>query len=98
MESVYIFDKKIEKDVIKILKDDEFMRVSYINRESDTLRNGKECHILYINANEEETGSIEEKFKELGVDKITGAEEKEIIGTIKAEEESAASGMGMIFG
>lgn len=98
MESVYLYDKKIEKDINKILKDDEFMRVSYINKESNTLRNGNECYILYINANEEETSSIEQKFKELGVDKITGPEEKEIIDTIKADEESAASGMGMIFG
>lgn len=98
MDSVYFYDRKIEKDVIKTLKDDEFMWVSYITRESNVLHSGKEGCILYIKANTEETNSIEQKLKELGAEKITGVEEKTIIDTIKTEEDNAASGMGMIFG
>lgn len=97
MESVYFYDKKIEKDVLKTLKEDEFMRVSYIVRDSNTLFRKEGC-IIYIQANLEETDSIEKKFKDLGVEKITGVEEKKIIEMFKTEEANAAIGMGMIFG
>lgn len=98
MESVYFYEKKIEKDVLEILKDDKFMRISHIVRESDVLHSGKKGCILYINASQDETNDIDQKFKDVGAEKITGAEEKTIIDTFKAEEESAASGMGLIFG
>lgn len=98
MESVHFYEKKIEKDVIDILKNDEFMRISHIIRESDVLHDGKKGCILYINGSQEETVSIAQKLKDLGAEKITGEEEKTIIDTFKAEEENAASGIGLMFG
>lgn len=98
MESVHFYEKKIEKDVIDILKSDEFMRISHIIRESDVLHGEKKGCILYINGSQEETVSIAQKLKDLGAEKIIGEEEKTIIDTFKAEEENAASGIGLMFG
>jgi hypothetical protein len=98
MESVHFYEKKTEKDVINILKDDEFMRISHVIREYNALHGGKEGCIIYINASQEETDSISQKFKDIGAEKVTGEEEKAIIETFKAEEDNAASGIGLIFG
>lgn len=98
MESVYFYEKKIEKDVLGILRDDRFMRISHVIRESDVLHSGKKGCILYIDASQEETNDIYQRLKDIGAEKVTGTEEKTIVDTFKAEEENAASGMGLIFG
>lgn len=98
MESVHFYEKKIEKDILSILKDDEFMRISHIIRESDALYEGKKGCILYLKGSQEETDSIIQKFKDIGVERIIGEEEKTIIDTFKAEEDNAASGIGLMFG
>lgn len=97
MESVYFYEEKISKDITKILKDDEFMRISYIIRDSKTLLSERKGYIIYIQASQDEMNSIEQKLKDLGAEELTG-EEKAIIDAIKAEEENAATGIGMIFG
>lgn len=98
MEIVYFYEKKVEKDVLNILKDDEFMRISHVIREYDVLHGEKKGCILYVKASQEEADSMAQKFKDIGVERITGEEEKTIIDTFKAEEENAASGIGLIFG
>jgi transcriptional regulator of NAD metabolism len=98
MESVHFYEKKIESDVINILKNEEFMRISHIVRESNVLHSGKSGCILYVNASQEETDSISQKLKDLGAEKVIGEEEKTVVETFKAEEENAASGIGLMFG
>jgi hypothetical protein len=98
MEVVYFYEKKAEKDVLVLLKEEEFMRISHIIRESDVLHDGKKGYILYVKASQEEADSMAQKFKDMGVERITGEEEKTIIDTFKAEEENAASGIGLMFG
>lgn len=98
MESVYFYEKKIEKDILEILKKDDFMRISHVVRESNVLHGGKTGCILYINASSDETNDIDQRLKDIGAEKITGDEEKTIIDTFKAEEENAASGIGLMFG
>ncbi len=98
MDSVYFYEKKIEKDVGSILKDDEFMRMSHIVRESDVLHEGKKGCILYAKGSQEEIDSIDRRLKDIGAEKVSGEEEKNIIDTFKAEEENAASGIGLMFG
>jgi len=98
MESVHFYEKSAEKKVFEILKEDSFMRISHVVRESDVLHGGKRGCILYINASEDETVSIAQKLKDVGAEKITGEEEKTIMKTFKAEEENAASGIGLMFG
>ena len=98
METVHFYEKGKEKNVIEILKDDAFMRISHVVRESNVLHGGKKGLILYVNASQDESDSITQKLKDIGVEKITGEEEKTIINTFKAEEENAASGIGLMFG
>lgn len=98
MEVVYFYEKKAEKDVLNILKDEEFMRISHIIRESDALHDGKKGYILYVKASQEEADSMAQKFKDIGIERITGEEENAIIDTFKAEEDNAACGIGLIFG
>jgi hypothetical protein len=93
MESVYFCSEKINNDVAKVLKDDNFMHISYIIRDS-----GKEGFYLYAEATPEDTKLLDQKLKDLGAEKVTGHEERSVINDIKTEEENAASGMGMIFG
>lgn len=98
MESVHFYERKIEKNVTDILKNDEFMRISHVIRESNVLHSGKTGNLLYINANQEETDSISQKLKDIGAEKVSGEEEKTIIDSLKTEEENAASGIGLMFG
>lgn len=98
MEIVYFYDKKMEKDFTKILKSDEFMRIDYFVRECNVLHSERNGCIVYIRASSDEIKSIEQKFKDLGAEKVTGDEERTVISTFKAEEDNAATGMGMIFG
>lgn len=96
MESVYFCEEKIFKDVAKIGKEDEFMRISWIVREPPNPE--RKGYFIYVQGAPEELRLLYEKLKDIGVKVITGDEEKRIIDKIKAEEENAASGMGMIFG
>ena len=93
MESVYLCSEKINKDVTKVLKEDNFMHISYIVRDS-----GKKGFYLFTEASPEDTKLLDQKLKDIGAEKVTGHEERSIINDIKTEEENAASGMGMIFG
>ena len=93
MESVYFCSEKINKDVTKTLKEDNFMHISYIVRDS-----GKKGFYLFTEASPEDTKLLDQKLKDIGAEKVTGHEERSIINDIKTEEENAASGMGMIFG
>ena len=93
MESVYFCSEKIDKDVTKTLKEDNFMHISYVVRDS-----GKNGFYYYIETSPEEMKLLDQKLKDLGAEKVTGHEERSIINDIKTEEENAASGMGMIFG
>lgn len=96
MESVYFCEEKIFKDVAKIGKEDEFMRLSWIVREPPT--SDKKGYFIYVQGVPEELKLLDEKLKDIGAKLVTGDEEKRIIDKIKSEEENAASGMGMIFG
>ena len=98
MEIVYFYEKKIEKSIIDILKNDEFMRISHVIRESNVIRSEKRGYILYVNGNQEEIDSIAQKLKDIGAEKITDAEEKTIIDSFKEDNENAASGIGLMFG
>jgi len=91
MESVYFCSEKI--NIVKMLKEDNFMHISYIVRDS-----GKKGFYLYAEASPEDMKLLDAKLKELGAEKVTGHEEESVIFDIRLEEENAASGMGMIFG
>lgn len=98
MESVYFYEDKVNKDVLNVLEDDFFKRLGYIVRECQLLGSGRKGYFLYIKANSEDIDRAEKKFEGLGFEKLTGAELKVVTGYINAEQENAASGMGLMFG
>lgn len=98
MEEVYFYSEEKSKKVNKLLEDDYFKRLGYIVRECKLLGSDRKGYFLYIKA---ESGAIEraeEMLKEVEVEKILGEEKERIVKAILEEEESAAAGMGAIFG
>ena len=80
--------------IVKYLLNRTFMfnQINLINTVNETNRFNS------LQGTSEELKLLDEKLKDIGTEKVVGDEEKRIIDKIKEEEESAASGMGMIFG
>jgi hypothetical protein len=83
------------KDVL--LKDDTISRASVIFKESKSLGFKDNEYICYISGLEEACNKAKELTKN-SAKIVNKKDEKEIIKKIKAEEESALSGFGNIFG
>lgn len=98
MESVYFYEDKVSKDMATVLEDDFFKRIGYTVRECKLLGSERKGYFLYIKANSEDIDRAEEKFEGIGVEKLTGEEKKIVTAYFVAEEDNAASGMGMMFG
>ncbi len=99
MESVYFFEDDVKKDVEKALEDDFFKRIGYTVRECcKLLGTERKGYFLYIKANSEQIDRAEEMLEGCGIEKLMGEEKKIVTEAFVAEEENAASGMGMIFG
>jgi hypothetical protein len=101
MENVYFYEDKVAKDVKKILEseeDDFFKRMGFTVRECNLLGSQRRGYFLYLKANSEQLERAEKKLDGLGLQKLTGEEKKIVTAAFIAEEDNAASGMGMIFG
>lgn len=98
MESVYFYEDKVSKDMATVLEDDFFKRIGYTVRECKLLGSERKGYFLYIKANSEDIDRAEEKFEGIGVEKLIGQEKKIVTAAFIAEEDNAASGMGMMFG
>ncbi|TRZ88681.1 MAG: hypothetical protein D4R88_07275 [Methanosarcinales archaeon] len=101
MENVYFYEDKVSKDIKNILEseeDDFFKRIGFTVRECNLLGSDRKGYFLYLKANSEELDRAEKKLEGFGLQKLTGEEQKLITRAFIAEEENAASGMGMIFG
>ncbi len=101
MENVYFYEDKVAKDVKKILESEEdefFKRIGFTVRECPLLGSKRRGYFLYLKANSEELDRAEKKLDGMGLEKLTGEEKKIVTAAFIAEEENAASGMGMIFG
>ncbi len=98
MESVYFYEDKVSKDVAKVLEDDFFKRIGYTVRECRLLGSERKGYFLYIKSNSESIDRAEEMLEGCGIEKLMGEEKKIVTEAFVAEEENAASGMGMIFG
>lgn len=98
MESVYFYDEDASKNVAKVLEDDFFKRIGYTVRDCRLLGSERKGYFLYIKANSENIDRAEEKLEGCGIEKLMGEEKKIVTAAFIAEEENAASGMGMIFG
>ncbi|MDD2665688.1 MAG: hypothetical protein PHI74_00740 [Methanocellales archaeon] len=82
----------------KVLENDLLKRTGYTVRECKLLESDRKGYFLYISGTPKKLKEISELFADLPIEKLIGREAKQIIKKIQAEEDSAATGMGMIFG
>jgi hypothetical protein len=98
MESVYYYEDAKNKDALTLLEDDFFKRIGYTLRECKLMGSKRKGSFLYIKGSPEEIDRAEKMLEGLKLFKLTGEENTIITAAFVAEEESAACGMGMIFG
>lgn len=94
-----IFEVKSEDagKINKIIKEDIVSRQSILTRDSNSLNLDGDFLYLKIEGSEVGIKKAEEIAKELKIKKIAEKKAKEINKKILEQEDSAASGMGMIF-
>ena len=94
-----IFEVKSEDvgKINKLIKDDLVSRQSILTRDSSSLNLKGEFSYVKIEGSKEGTKRAEELAKEMEFKKLNVQKAKEINEKIEEQEESAASGMGMIF-
>jgi hypothetical protein len=98
LNTLYFYDYETKKDVDKILKEDLFKRLGYTIRECKLMGPEREGYYLYIKSAPEMIKKVDEAFEGTKIEKVTGKEAEDVIEKIKADDEAAATGMGMIFG
>ena len=81
-----------------MLKDDLVSRQSILNRDASSLSIKKDVTYIKIEGSEDGLKKAEKIAKELKFKKLNKKESEEINIKIKEQEDSAADGMGMIFG
>jgi hypothetical protein len=95
-----IFEVKSENisKINDLLKDDLVSRQSILTRDSSSLNIDKNVSYLKIEGSNEGIKKAEELAKELEFKKLSKKDAEEIHKKIEEQENSAADGMGMIFG
>jgi len=95
-----IFEVKSENisKINDLLKDDLVSRQSILTRDSSSLNIDKNVSYLKIEGSNEGIKKAEELAKELEFKKLSKKDAEEIDKKIEEQENSAADGMGMIFG
>lgn len=102
MKRVYEFEMNRKAEITKILEsdpyaEDSFARIGYKVRDGTGLGEDKTKMYLYISGSDEFIKKADEKLKTLV--KIPAVDvEKRIVDKIVAEEETAESGFGSMFG
>jgi hypothetical protein len=94
-----IFEVKSEYSgkINKLIKDDLVSRQSILTRDSNSLDMKGDYSYVKIEGSKEGLKKAEELAKELELKKLDQKKAKEINNKIEEQENSAASGMGMIF-
>ena len=94
-----IFEVKSDEigKINKITKDDLVSRQSIFTRDSNSLNMKGDFSIIKIEGSKEGLAKAEELAKELKLKKLDEKKAKKINEIILEQEDSAASGMGMIF-
>jgi len=95
-----IFEVKTEDagKINELTKDDIVSRQSILTRDATSLGIDKEVLYVKIEGSEEGIKQAEDIAKEQGFKTLDSSEAETINTKIKEEEETAADGMGMIFG
>ena len=94
-----IFEVKSEEvgKINKLTKDDLVSRQSILTRDSSSLNMEGEFSYVKVEGSDDGVKRAEELAKELELKKLNEKKAKEINDKILEQEDSAASGMGMIF-
>lgn len=94
-----IFEVKSEDvgKINKMIKDDLVSRQSVLTRDSSSLNIDSDFSYLKIEGSKEGLKRAEELAKEFDFKKLDSKKAEEINKKIEEQEDSAASGMGMIF-
>ncbi len=82
----------------QVLKDDTVSRQSITTRDASSLEIEKDVLYVKIEGSKDGLKRAEELFKEIGIKKLGDKDATEINKKIVSQDESAATGMGMIFG
>jgi hypothetical protein len=95
-----IFEVKSENisKINDLLKNDLVSRQSILTRDSSSLNIDKDVSYLKIEGSSEGIKKAKELAKEYEFKKLSAKEAEEINKKIEEQENSAADGMGMIFG
>lgn len=95
-----IFEVKSENSgkINKLIKDDLVSRQSILTRDSNSLDIKGDYSYVKIEGSKEGIKRAEELAKELELKKLDEKKAKKINEKIEEQEDSAASGIGMIFG
>lgn len=98
--SYVIFEVKSEDSgkINKFMKDDLISRQSILTRDASALNIDKEVMYLKIDGSEEGLKRAKELAEEMKFTKLDKKEAAEVNEKIAEQEDSAADGMGMIFG
>jgi len=94
-----IFEVKSEDvgKINKLIKDDLVSRQSVLTRDSSSLNIKGDVSYVKVEGSNEGLKQAEKLAKELGMKKLDKKKAKKINEKIEEQEDSAASGMGMIF-
>ncbi len=98
LEILYFYNTDAKKDVEKALQEDLIKRADYTVRECKLLGSDREGYFLYLRGTPEMMKEMDKLLADLPLEKVPEKEARNIIEKIKAEDDSAATGMGMIFG
>jgi len=88
--------KEFQSKVPELLKDDLVSRQSITTREATALEMKSDLYLVIIEGNEKGVERAREVFKPVG-EPLPEKEAKEVLDKVKAEEEKASMGVGMIF-
>jgi uncharacterized protein YwgA len=98
--SYVIFEVKSEDSgkINKFMKDDLISRQSILTRDASALNIDKDVTFLKIDGSEDGLKRAKELAEEMKFTKLDEKEASEVNEKIAEQEDSAADGMGMIFG
>ena len=102
MKRVYACDISKKKELLSVIEsdpysEDSFSRVGYVIRDGSSIGESSDAVYLYISAQEPVIKKLDAKLR--GIAEILEGEEADrIIKKIEDEGESAAQGVGSIFG
>ena len=94
---IFEVDKEHIGKINTLLKDDLVSRQSILSRDAHSLEMKGDVTYLKIEGSTDGVKRAKELAKELGFKKLNTKQAKEINEKIEKQEDSAATGMGMIF-